>query len=184
MALHQTVRLAGMLFFTAALLCAQTSFAGVRIPVISKARQITSQKAALGDWQLKISRSIFSNEIVCHLRSKNKRVFYVADALGFRFGKRLDTLNAWVQIDGDPAYRWRDDLPELARLGVAIDARNLDAPTDGIIWIPVAKLADVNKIAIQPAPAKRVTLFRLRGFAGLHDIAQSKGCTPEARFVR
>ena len=156
----------------------------VRVPLISKAPQVAKRKQVLGDWRLEIVKGRFSGDVACHLRAKDKRVFYVANALGFRFGKRLDTLGAWIRLDGGEAYRWRDDLPELARLGVAIDGRNLDAPTGGIIWIPAAKLADVNRVQIQPRADKRARTYHLRGFAGLREIARTMGCAPETRFVR
>ena len=156
----------------------------VRVPLISKAPQVAKRKQVLGDWRLDIFKGRFSGDVACHLRSKDKRIFYVADALGFRFGKRLDTLGAWIRLDGGAAYRWRDDLPELARLGVAIDGRNLDAPTGGIIWIPTAKLAEVNRVQIQPRADKRARTYHLRGFAGLREIARTMGCAPETRFAR
>ena len=156
----------------------------VRVPVISKAPQIAKRKQVLGDWRLEIVKGKFSGDVACHLRAKGNRVFYVANALGFRFGKRLDTLGAWIRLDGGAPYRWRDDLPELARLGVAIDGRNLDAPTGGIIWIPAAKLAEVNRVQIQPRADKRARTYHLRGFAGLREIARGAGCAPETRFVR
>ena len=170
----------------AALLVGGTAPASVhvRVPFVSKASQVTKRKQMLGDWRLEIVKGKFSGDIACHLRSKNKRVFYVTDALAFRFGKRLDTLSAWIRLDGGEAYRWRDDLPELARLGVAIDGRNLDAPTDGIVSIPAAKLTEVNRVQIQPRPDKRARTYHLRGFTGLREIARTMGCAPETRFIR
>jgi hypothetical protein len=168
----------------AAALIAVPSSGTIRIPLVSPASQIGTRKLALGDWKLEIRRNKFSGDIACRLHSKDKRVFYVADALGFRFDKRLDVTRGWFRIDGGDAQRWRDQLPELARLGVAIDGRNLEAPTDGIVWIPAKRLADTNRIAIQPRPDKNPRIFHLRGFAGLRDMARTMGCAPEARFVR
>lgn len=158
--------------------------AAVHVPLMPRPSQSTKAKHVLGDWQLLIARSRFSGEVACRLRSRNGRILYVANALGFRFDKHMDVLNAWVRIDGGAPYRWRDDLPELARLEVAIDGRNLDAPTDGIVWIPSARLADVRQVSIQPRPDRRPRAFRLRGFSGLRDIARALGCAPETRFIR
>lgn len=166
-----------------AILVASGATASVRVPLLSKSSQFVKRKMLLGDWQLQITRGKFSGDIACRLRSRNGKIVYVADALGFRFGKHLDVMNAWVRIDGGEAYRWRNDLPELARLGVAIGGKNLDVPTDGIVWIPAAGLVEVNRVDVQPRPDKRPRTFHLRGFAGLRDIARTMGCTPEVRFI-
>ena len=156
----------------------------IRLPLVSGSSQIVERRHALGDWRLNISRSRFSGEIFCRLRSRSNDVLYVANALGFRFGKHHNVMDAWVKIDGGAPYRWRDDLPELARLGVAIDGRNLDAPTDGIVWIPAAKLSEANRVTIQSRLRRHPRTFLLHGSAGLREIARTMGCEPEARFVR
>lgn len=158
--------------------------AAVHVLPLRKPSQVAKAKHVLGDWQLLIARGRFSGDVACRLRSRNGKILYVANALGFRFGKHWDVMNAWVRIDGGAPYRWRDDLPELARLEVAIDGKNLDAPTDGIVWIPAERLADVRQVSIQPRPDKRPRAFRLHGFAGLRDIGRALGCAPETRFVR
>jgi hypothetical protein len=155
----------------------------LRVPFIQSKSTIAQRKMALGDWHLIVASDSFSGERVCHLRSKNKKVLFVENAVGFRFGRHKDTLGAWVKIDGAPAYRWRDDLPELSRLGVAIDGRNLDAPTDGIVWLPQARLNDANRVDIQLARGKKPKQFHFRGLAGLREIAREMGCSPDNRFV-
>jgi hypothetical protein len=157
--------------------------AAVRLPLLPRSQSAKSRHA-LGDWTLRIARNRFSGSVVCRLRSRNGKILYVADALGFRFNKHLDVMNAWVRVDGGEPYRWRNDLPELARLDVAIDGRNLDAPTDGIVWIPAASLADASQVVIQPRADRSPRVFRLHGFAGLRDIGRALGCDPETQFVR
>jgi hypothetical protein len=158
--------------------------AEIRIPLISGPSHVIHHKMKLSDWRLSIMRSRFSGELVCQLRAKNKKVVFVADAVGFTLGVHKNTLDAWVRLDSNLPYRWRDDLPELSRLDVAIDGRNLDAPTDGIVWLPSSKLETVHRVAIQLNPRKKPRVFHLRGFTGLREIARSQGCTPDVRFVR
>ena len=154
------------------------------LPLVARSAKLEQRRYGLGDWRLNISRDQFSGDIACRMQSRDRNIVYVANALGFRFAKHLNTLDAWVKIDDAKAYRWRDDLPELARLGVAIDGRNLNAPTDGIVWIPVASLAEANRVAIQARPGRRPRIFSMRGFSSLRDSARTMGCAPEARFIR
>ncbi len=109
---------------------------------------------------------------------------YVANAIGFRLGRDADILNAWVRIDDGTAFRWRDQLPELARLRVAIDGRDMDAPTDGIVWLPASLLEKARSVAIQSEPGKNPKIFVLDGWVALRDAARLAGCAPEARFIR
>ena len=156
----------------------------IRVPLFSRSSQFVAHAYGLGDWRLVISRGKFSGDVACGMRSRTGDAVYVADALGFRFGQHLNVLNAGVRIDDGAPYRWRDDLPELARLRVALDGRDLDAPTDGIVWIPAAKLGHANRVTIQPRPDRHPRSFSLRGFAVLREAARRMGCAPEARFVR
>jgi hypothetical protein len=139
---------------------------------------------ALGDWVLRIDTARFSSEKACHLEDRKHHVVYAASALGFRFGRHVNTLGAWVRIDDDAPTRWQDFLPELVRLGVPMDSASIDNPTDAIVWIPARRLEEANRVTIQPAGHKRPVTFHLHGFAGLREIARDMGCTPEARFVR
>lgn len=139
---------------------------------------------ALGDWTLRIETGKFSGEKLCHLDDRKHHISYTAGALGFYFGHHVNTLGAWVKIDGRDASRWQDDLPELTRLGVPMDGASLDNPTDSIVWIPALQLDEANHVAIQPKPGQRPVTFHLHGFAGLRDIAREMGCAPEQRFVR
>ncbi len=157
--------------------------AEVRVPLISGPSQIIHRKLKLGDWRLFIMRSRFSGDTVCQLRDKTNKVVFMANAVGFRLGEHKNTLDAWVRLDSNSPYRWRDDLPELARLAVTLDGRDLDAPTDGIVWLPSSQVETVNQVAIQLNPHKKPKVFHLRGFTGLREIARNQGCTPDVRFV-
>ena len=155
--------------------------AKIRVPLISPPLQVAHHTTHIGDWRLAVETGKFSRDIRCRLRAK--RMVYVPDAIGFRFGSGLDTTDAWFSVDGGEPSRWRDVLPELVRLGVAIDGPNLDAPTGGVVWIPAALVEDATTVRIQPRPDRKPRVFRLHGFAGLREIARAKGCEPESRFV-
>ena len=145
------------------------------------ARQDQRHSSALGTWRLTVSTGKFSRDVRCRLTGK--RMTYVAGAVGYRFAQHLDTAHAWFRIDGGEPQRWRDVLPALSQAEVAIDGRDLDAPTGGIVWLPVALVEDATTVAIQPRPDRRVRVFRMSGFAGVRDIARARGCVPEARFT-
>lgn len=136
------------------------------------------------NWGLRVFRDDFSGDVRCRMRSKDGRILYLTDAFGFRFGSHADVMGAWVKIEGGNATRWREMFPELARLRVEIDGRNLDSPTDGIVWIPASKLRGVQKVAIQPRTGARAQEFSLQGFDEMHQRALAEGCTAEARFIR
>ena len=147
----------------------------------ASASQTLRHRTRLGDWRLTIAAGKFSHDVRCRLTGT--RMTYVAGAVGYRFARHLDTTEAWFRIDGGEARRWRDVLPALSQAQVAIDGRDLDAPTDGIVWLPVALVEDATSVAIQPRPDRRPRVFRMGGFAGVRDIARARGCVPEARFV-
>jgi len=147
-------------------------------------RAITVSFIALGDWQLRIERNRFSGNIACRLRSRDHHGVYAGRAIGFRLGKHMDTTLATYRLDGGPAHEWRDQLPELIRLGTPIDGPGLDDPTGGFVWLPLSILRDVSRIAIQGRPDRRPEAFHLRGFAGLHDTARTRGCSTDQQFVR
>ena len=145
------------------------------------ARQQVRHRNSIGEWRLTVTTGTFSRDVRCQLASR--RITYVAGAVGYRFARHLDTSEAWFRIDGGPAHRWRDVLPTLSRAGVAIDGRDLDAPTGGIVWLPVALVEGATTVSIQPRPDRRPRVFRMGGFAGVRDIARARGCSPEARFT-
>jgi len=163
---------------------AAVSGSSLRAGIVLGHRELVIRTMTLGDWTLRIERNSFSGDVRCHLEDRKHHIVYAANALGFRFKKTLDTLNAWVRIDDQVPHRWQDDMPELMRLQVPLDGASLESPTDGIVWIPTRQVDDANRVAIQPRPDKKPTIYHLHGFSGLRDVARDQGCTPEGRFVR
>jgi hypothetical protein len=156
---------------------------GLTTVTVARAAQTTKRETKLGDWRLTVLRSRFSGETTCRLRSRDGRAIYANGALGFRFRQHLDVTNAWYRLDGGAPHRWRDARPTLARLGIAIDGRAMDAPTDGIVWLPAAWLEAINRVDIQPVPGRKARSFHQRGFTGLREIARAAGCTSEQSFI-
>ncbi|MCK0530670.1 hypothetical protein [Sphingobium agri] len=109
---------------------------------------------------------------------------YVEGAIGFQLGRRGDVLQSWYGIDNGEPRRWRDQLPELARLRVNINDRDMDRPTGGMLWVPIDQLGDAKVVTIQRRPGSKPRQFSLDGFWRLHDYAITQGCTPESRFFR
>lgn len=163
--------------------CAGTpAIAKIRVPGLARSH-VTTRAVQLGDWKLKVVTGTFSGDMRCHLFDPKHHIVYAAGALGFHFRHHVNTLGAWMRIDGGPAKRWQDSLPELTRLGVPMDGRSLDNPTDSTVWVPATLLTDANRIAIQSREDRSPRVFHLHGFAGLRDIARDMGCVPEGRFI-
>lgn len=166
-----------------AAVCASTpAIAKVRVPGLTRTH-VNTRSMKLGDWKLKIVTGQFSRDVRCHLADPKHHIVYTAGALGFHFRHHVNTLGAWMRVDGGAPQRWQDTLPELTRLGVPMDGPSLDNPTDSTVWVPATLLADANRITIQPRENKTPRVFHLRGFAGLRDMARDMGCMPEGRFV-
>jgi hypothetical protein len=156
--------------------------ANLKVPWLKRSH-VSKRVMQLGDWKLKIVTGKFSGDVRCRLFDPKHHVIYAAGALGFHFRHHVNTLGAWMRVDGGPAVRWQDSLPELTRLGVPMDGPSLDNPTDSTVWVPATLLTDANRIAIQPREDRSPRVFHLHGFAGLRDIARDMGCVPEGRFI-
>jgi len=150
----------------------------------AQAQRVDMAVRRAGRWQLELIRDRFSDDTRCRLFAMRHDAFYLGDALAFDLRGSADVMAAWLRIDGGAPARWRDMLPELARLRVPIGGRDLARPTDGLVWVPAAMLANAHSVTIQPGFGKRPTTFLLEGFATLRQQATDLGCTARARFVR
>ncbi len=119
------------------------------LTAITVSRQQSVQKYQLGEWRLRVDTSAFSDDVQCRLVSRNGLGVYTANAVGFRFDENESPLAAWVKIGNAPVKRWRDFLPELAALRVPITGKNIDAPTDGIVWLPIDAVGRADRVVIQ-----------------------------------
>lgn len=129
-----------------------------------------------GDWRLIVRRDPFAETASCRISNRRARVVWRRGALGFRFKRSLDVSDAVYRLDGGVPRAWRDDLPELVRLRVEIDGRDLRAPTDGIVWIPLGALRGVATVQVQPRRGARARAFDVRGFDDASARAERAGC--------
>ena len=66
--------------------------------------------------------------------------------------------------------------------GIAVDGPGLDNPTDGVVWIPIAELANVRHVWIRPNTRHPPTKFIMEGLAAVLLRARTRGCEPDATF--
>jgi hypothetical protein len=165
-------------------LCVGAASAAGALPLLPRHPPVVRHRTDVGDWRLDISRNPFSGDVACRLRDRHGRAFYRQGALGFRFRRSWDVAEAVYRVDGGTVRAARDDLPELIRIGTPIDTGGIANATEGVVWIPAARLARANAVAVQPRPDRAVRIFRFRGFRGLYELAVARGCTPDSRFVR
>lgn len=158
--------------------------APLRVPFIPRHPPVARNHATVGDWRLDIARNRFSQDMTCRLRARHKRAFYQAGAVAFRFDDDWDVAAAVYRIDGKEPRRWREDLPELVRIGAPIDRGGVENAMRGLVWIPLRRLTEANSIAIQPRTDRVATTFHFRGLKGLYETAIARGCFPDSRFVR
>lgn len=171
----------GSLAGAAVMLATSTPVAA--FPFAGHPPRILYEKVRKGAWQLSIATNPFSGEIACLLRARNNKAIYRAGAVGFRFRRSWNTANAVYRIDGGSPRFTRDDLPDLVMRGTPIDSGNMENSSGGIVWIPFEHLLAIDSIAIQPRRDRKASTFRVPGLTELHQIALTKGCSPENRFV-
>ncbi len=125
-----------------------------------------------------LERDGFSGEKRCTLTARGGRLFYQPGAVGFGLGKS-DLGDAMVRVDGGAAISFRDLLPELAAARVRISGRDMDRPTDGMVWVPISRLGNAGTVAIAPRFGGKVRRFTVAGFERLVAYARAQGCEPE-----
>lgn len=135
-----------------------------------------------GDWQLEVARDRFSGSVACRLHAHGGQQVYRAGAVGFAVGAR-DAAGAAYRIDGGEPFAARGDLLQLIALHVPLERGGMDDPSGGFVWIPFDKLAKAKWVAIEPRPGARAKAVQLAGMEALHDLALTRGCTPDGVFV-
>lgn len=153
-------------------------------PPARNAARVDRHRVEAGDWQLLTARDHFSGEATCWLRASNDEAFVVGGAVAFAFPKSWNTHAAIYRIGGDATRQWRDDLPELLRLGTPMDRGSVENPAQGLVWLPLRRLDEVTSVEIAPQPGRPPRRFNFRGLKGLYQTALSQGCTPASRLVK
>jgi hypothetical protein len=144
---------------------------------------ILTQKYDHVRWKLQIRTDRFSGDIRCRLHGRSQKLVYTAGAVGFRVGGHREIYRAWFRIDAGQPQRWRDELPELARLQAPMAGRDMDRPTDGFIWLPADLIEGAREVAIMRRPGRKPKIFRVDGLADALEAAVQAGCTPDSRFI-
>lgn len=140
------------------------------------ARDDVRVRETTGQWQIDSRRDSFNGRLTCSVHSRNKRMLAHPLAVGLRVVARRDLGAAWLRIDDRQPIAARDLLPELARLGVEIDGRDMNAPTDGWLWIPLDDIGPARMIAVRWAPKTRIRRFDVTGYQAALDVARARGC--------
>ncbi len=141
-------------------------------------KRLSRETYGLGPWRLTLERDGFSEAKRCTLTARGGRLFYHPGAVGFALGKS-DLGDAMVRVDAGVAISFRDLLPELAAARVRISGRDMDRPTDGLVWVPISRLGNAGTVAIAPRFGGRVRRFTVAGFERLVAYARAQGCEPE-----
>lgn len=150
----------------------------------SVAHKSNAGQFLVDDWRLDVKRDAFSGDVICRLRSRDGAALYVQNAIGFCFGRKARVMQASFRIDDGQVMRWRDQLPELARLRVSLNGRDMSSPTDGIVWLPAAMLDGARTVSVQPRPGASPKTFSLAGLAELLGTDDARNCISAGQFVQ
>lgn len=138
------------------------------------------QRVAVADWRLAATVDRFSGERRCRLATRRGSVLYSRGVVIIRLSRLSDFTEAVIRVDGSAPIRWRNLIPELARLdpGFAIDR------DPGIMPVPAQLLNGAALIEVSPAFGKRARAFRVAGLDEALEHAATLGCRSDAAFVR
>lgn len=159
-------------------LCISLSMPFVGVAGAPVAFPVVREHFADSSWSLTIVSDRFSDSRRCALRSRGKQIKYIGNALVFRLQSAASASNAFFRVDGGEAQSVRDQLPELARLGVAVERTDLDKFGRSQVFLPAVRLADARHVRISPKFGARPRTFNMTGFQSLHARAIALGCTP------
>lgn len=156
------------------------AYASANTPVTydrhAKPRRLSVDTYGLGQWRLRVKQDSFFQEKHCTISYLRGKAAYRPDAVGFRFGRHAAILDAVARIDGGQPIRFRDLLPELARLGVAIEGHDVASFSDGLVWLPITLLDSAHEVTIAVGFGKPIKRFDVEGLDRLSAYARSEGC--------
>lgn len=138
------------------------------------------QRVTLGDWRLTIATDRFSGERRCRLETRKGHFLYSRGTTAIRLSRLFNSSEAIIRIDGGAPIRWRDLIPEVARLdpGFASDLTGRQLP------IPAEVLKNARVVAVSPAFGRRPRTYRIAGLGGAIERAVVLGCRPDTAFMR
>lgn len=137
-------------------------------------------------WVYSVTRDRFTGQVRCRLDRRfwptGRSIGYTRDALAFRVGSSVNTLEAWYRIDGGPARPWQRLYPTLVERGLEVESGPLDNPTGGTVLLPISELIGAHEVTIRTAPGARPAQFDVRGFSEALLSARARGCVPDDVF--
>lgn len=140
---------------------------------------LARQRVSLGDWRLTVAADRFSGERRCRLAIRKGTATYSRGIVSIRLPRIVNLSEAVIRVNGGAPKRWRDLVPELARLdpGFASDRDPWTLP------VPAELLKGAPWVHISPAYGKRARGFRVAEFDSALERAVALGCRPDAAFV-
>jgi hypothetical protein len=180
---HGGIRIILVRFTTWAAVAACASLVAGALSAHPDARRPSKvERFAKGGWKLIVRHDSFADQMHCRLYTKDHAILFQPAAVGFRFGSRRDTLDAWFRIDGGAPVRWQDRYPALVATGAQIDGPGIDNPMGGIVWLPIDDVRAAHMVTIRASGNGKGHRFRMRGFAAMLDAAQRLGCVSDTSF--
>ena len=149
--------------------------------------QTETSRYLIPAWHVDATRDRFTNKMVCRVYQGQRLhpdVTYERETLAFRFSRHLSTLQAEFRVDGGPAQPWTATYPTLIGSGATLTGNSMTNPTDGLVVLPAALLANATTVTIRPTPSKRPRTFGVGGFGDALASARRLGCDPSYGFVR
>lgn len=134
----------------------------------------------LGDWRLTIASDRFSGERRCRLGTRKGQVRYARGTVAVRLSRIFDPSETVIRVDGGIPVRWRDLIPELARLDPSF---SIDSGSRQLL-IPSGMVKNAQVVAVAPAFGKPPRAYRVAGLGEAMERAVAYGCRPDAAFVR
>ncbi|WP_448662646.1 hypothetical protein ACG3SL_18615 [Sphingomonas sp. CJ20] len=138
------------------------------------------QRVAVGDWKLTVVVDRFSGERRCRLATRGGNALYRHGTIAIRLPRRSDHSQAVIRVNGGAPTRWRDLVPDLAR----VDPGFAGDRDPGMLPIPPELLKAAQSIYVSPGFGKRARAYRIAVFHAALDRAVTLGCHRTAAFVR
>lgn len=143
------------------------------------AGQTETSRYLIPAWHVDATRDRFTGKMICRVYQGQRAhpdVAYERDTLAFRFGRRLNTLQADFRVDGGPARPWTATYPTLIGSGATLAGSSMTNPTGGLVILPTALLANAITVTIRPFPGKRPQTFAIGGLGDALASARRLGC--------
>ena len=159
-----------------AVLAISPALVGVFVSVAAKAAAFGPARAreTIADWRLTVATDRFSGERRCRVSARRGAVVYSHGTIVIRLRRIFNPSEAMIRVDGGVPIRWRDLVPEIARLdpGFASDRDGRRMP------LPAGLLKAGRVVAVSPGFGKRARAYRLGGLDKAMERAAALGCRP------